>query len=56
MIEKLGILPQFSIKRARHSRTTLVESAIKPPIRGTSVCRAGLVEALAPYDQRFAKR
>jgi hypothetical protein len=39
MIDKLGILPQLSIKRSRRSRATLVESAMQPPIRGTSVCR-----------------
>jgi len=36
MIDELGILPQSSIKRTRQSRATLVESAMKPPIRGTS--------------------
>jgi len=39
MIDELGILPQSSIKRPRQSRATLVESAMKLPIRGTSVCR-----------------
>jgi hypothetical protein len=39
MIDELGILPQSSIKRSRRSRATLVESAMKLPIRGTSLCR-----------------
>jgi len=49
MIEKLGILPQFSFKRARRSRTRLSNRLIKPPIRGTSMCRAALIEAPAPF-------
>jgi hypothetical protein len=39
---KLGILPQFAHKRSWLSRSTLVESAKKPPIRGTSLCRIPL--------------
>jgi hypothetical protein len=39
---KLGILPQFAHRRCRQSRSTLVESAKKPPIRGTSLCRMPL--------------
>jgi hypothetical protein len=27
------------MKRSRQSRSTLLESAMKPPIRGTSLCR-----------------
>jgi len=50
MVDELGILPQSSTKRTRRSRATLLESATKPPIRGTSLCRAsrarGLVDDL----------
>jgi hypothetical protein len=33
MLEKLGILPQFSNKRSRQSRAPLVASTSKPSIR-----------------------
>jgi hypothetical protein len=45
MIDELGILPQSSIKRPRQSRATLVESAMEPPIRGTSMCRTSFFSA-----------
>jgi hypothetical protein len=39
MIVELGILPQSTMKRTRRSRATFLESAMKLPIRGTSMCR-----------------
>jgi hypothetical protein len=39
MIVELGIPPQATMKRTRQSRATLLESAMKLPIRGTSLCR-----------------
>jgi hypothetical protein len=42
MIDELGILPQSSMKRTRRSRATLLESVMRPPIRGTSMCRKSL--------------
>jgi len=47
MIVELGILPQSTMKRTRRSRATLLESAVKLPIRGTSLCRISHFHALS---------
>jgi hypothetical protein len=45
MIDESGILPRSTMKRTRQSRATLVESAEKLPISGTSLCRTSQFHA-----------